>query len=141
MHGNLERGSGRGSEQDLQLGVHVEDLDAFRESREAQHLARLQADADLMFRLSEEGFGGRAWQEVARALAEYGHAVIRAWVITGQIFQRCRRMKGLSWPPASAAPRVPDPEEAWDLATDTVAAALVNFRDRVLAVGKWDPGM
>ncbi|MEX0863506.1 MAG: sigma factor-like helix-turn-helix DNA-binding protein [Acidimicrobiia bacterium] len=83
-----------------------------------------------------EGFAGRAWQEVSRALVEYGFTVMRAWVVTGQVFVRLREKgREVSEPPPGGIPR----GEAIALAEDTVANAIVHFRDKVLKKGYWDP--
>jgi DNA-directed RNA polymerase specialized sigma24 family protein len=91
-----------------------------------------------MLRLSVEGFQGQAWQEVARALAEYGHTVMFAWILTGRVFLKCRE-RGHGGP-LMAAPvgRIPA-TEVGELAEDTVAEAIIHFRDRILKTAYWDP--
>lgn len=112
------------------------DLDEFKDTESARRLARLQADTELMQRLSDEGFEGRAWDEISRALIDYGYQVMRAWVVTGQVFVKMaskgRRVKG---PPLGGIPR----DDALALAMDTVADAIIDFRDRVLKTARWDP--
>ena len=89
-----------------------------------------------MLRLSVEGFEGEAWDKVAAALIDYGFQVMRAWVVTGEVFKKMTE-KGRVYrdPPRSGIPR----DDALMLAEDTVADAIVNFRDRVLKRGIWDP--
>jgi DNA-directed RNA polymerase specialized sigma24 family protein len=90
-----------------------------------------------MLRLSVEGFEGTAWREVSRALAEYGHAVILAWILTGMIFEKCRS-KGVGGGLARPLGWIVR-QEAEDLTQDTVAEAIVHFRDQVLSRGRWNP--
>ena len=116
--------------------VLVGDLEEFDQTRPARRLARFGADAALMRRLQDEGFAGEAWQEIAGALVEYGFQVMRAWVVTGQVFVKlAEKGRSVPSPPQGGIPR-PD---ALVLAEDTVADAIVDFRDRVLRNGQWDP--
>lgn len=125
-----------GGRRGIQPGVSVDDLDKFKDSEAAQRLARLEADTELMLRLSAEGFDGRAWREVSGALIDYGFQVMRAWVVTGQVFVKlAEKGRTVQTPPVMGIPR-PD---ALMLAEDTVADAIVDFRDRVLGKGRWDP--
>ena len=89
-----------------------------------------------MLRLSVDGFEGETWKEVAAALVDYGFQVMRAWVVTGEVFRRMREKgRAYSDPPSGGIPR----DEALVLAQDTVADAIVDFRDRVLRQGIWNP--
>ncbi|MBA3362360.1 MAG: hypothetical protein H0T94_13040 [Acidimicrobiia bacterium] len=125
-----------GASRALKLAVSVEDLEEFRRSEAAQRLTRLEADSELMLRLSVEGFDGVAWREVSQALVEYGYTVMRAWVATGQVFVKLReRGRGVADPPLGRIPR----DDAIMLAEDSVADGIVDFRDRVLKQGYWDP--
>jgi DNA-directed RNA polymerase specialized sigma24 family protein len=102
-------------------------------------LMRLEADNRLMLRLQHEGFEGSAWEEVARALAEYGFAVMVSWIRTGGIFAKVRE-RGFGGS-LLASPRGGVPiQEARDIAEDTVAEAIVSFREHVLKTARWDPG-
>src|SRR5437763_1022928 len=69
--------------------VAAVELRDFSDTAESEHLARLEADQELLLRLSLEGFGGRTWEELSRALAEYGFAVMRAWIATGVVRVKC----------------------------------------------------
>ena len=120
----------------LQPAVSTNELAEFRRTSEARRLARLEADTELMLRLSAEGFEGAAWREVSRALVEYGFTVMRAWVVTGQVFVKLReRGRSVTDPPPAGIPR----GDALVLAEDTVADAIVHFRDKVLKKRYWDP--
>ncbi len=115
--------------------IEIAELEAFESSKEAQHLARLVADTELMLRLSVEGFEGDSWRQVSRALVEYGYTVMRAWVVTGQVFGKLKqRHRQVPEPPPGGIPR----DEALVLASDCVADAIVHFRDKVLKRGQWD---
>ena len=109
-------------------------LDEFDQIPAARRLARLEADTALMRRLQAEGFEGDVWREVAEALVDYGFQVMRAWVVTGQVFAKlAEKRKRVPTPPLGGIPRA----DAQVLAQDTVADAIVDFRDRVLRNGQW----
>lgn len=125
-----------GARRGIQPAVSKEDLDEFKHTEAARRLARLEADTELMLRLSAEGFVGEAWREVSGALIDYAFQVMRAWVVTGQVFPKmAEKGRKLAAAPLGGIPR-PD---ALVLAEDTVADAIVDFRDRVLKKGRWDP--
>lgn len=103
----------------------------------AEQRDRLAGDAELVEALRRDGFAGPAWDYFANELARYGLAVIRKWIRTGQIDGKCAE-KGLRTkplPPQTAA----DETAVASIADETVAEALVVFRDNVLARGVWDP--
>lgn len=127
--------AGDGGGQRLQPAVHARDLGAFRHTAEARRLEMMEADAALMLRLSVEGFEGTTWRRVAEALVEYGFTVMRSWVVTGHVFVKLREKGRPLDAPAAGIPR----DDALELAKDTVAEAIVHFRDRVLKRGVWDP--
>ena len=99
-------------------------------------MSRLRADAELLGRLNTDGFRGPGWGRFVDVLVEYGCAVLTAWTATGAIYGHVARQARirLEEPPVEITP-----EDAEDLAAETVADALGRFRDRVLAVGRWDP--
>lgn len=100
---------------------------------EAHRLAELTADRDLVDRLMWAGYAGRDYERFADRLARYGYAVIHAWCLKGLIFSRCAD-KGWTLPRARITP-----DDAAELAAETVAIALVKFRETVLIPRKWDP--
>ena len=126
---------GDGGGQRVQPAVHARDLEAFRHTAEARRLEVMEADAALMMRLSVEGFEGTTWRRVAEALVEYGFTVMRSWVVTGHVFVKLREKGRPLEAPSAGIPR----HDALELAEDTVAEAIVHFRDRVLKRGVWDP--
>jgi DNA-directed RNA polymerase specialized sigma24 family protein len=128
----------RGSEPDPAELIEPAELRQFDSTSAARYLARIAADQEIMLRLSVEGFDGGAWTEVSEALVQYGWTVMRAWIVTGVVFAKCaeRHLGGPKLAPPTGGMRRDD---ALALADDTVADAIVNFRDKVLARGHWDP--
>jgi RNA polymerase sigma factor (sigma-70 family) len=108
-------------------------------AEEVDRLRRLIGDQALLDDLQRENFDGPLWDRVADALAEYGFSVMCAWILSGEIIQRCQE-KGI---PCSAGGR-PDgrameKQDAEEIAADIVAIALNAFRDKVLRRGRWSP--
>lgn len=116
--------------------VAPSELADFSPTPAGRHMARLEADLMLMLRLSADGFEGSTWNLVATGLVEYGYAVMRAWITSGLVFSKCRE-RGVAL--SSPSDIRPSPDDVVDLAEDVVADAIVNFRDHVLRVGRWDP--
>ncbi len=100
---------------------------------EARRLAELTADRELLDRLMWESYAGAAYERFADRLVRYGYAVIHAWCLEGLIFSRCAE-KGWTLPRARITP-----DDAVELASETVTIALVKFRETVLIPRKWDP--
>ncbi|MEU5695421.1 hypothetical protein [Actinosynnema sp. NPDC020468] len=94
-----------------------------------------QADAELRDALIAEDCAGPVWDRFKDALAEYGFALVMAWLKSEAIFALCTE-KGC--PPG-------DPPPYWDrddlesLAADTVVKAMEVFRRKALLEGGWDP--
>jgi hypothetical protein len=103
-------------------------------AREAERVQRLAADRELVERIMWAGYLGPEWGKLRRALAEYGVAVMTAWIRSGRIFVECKK-SGFG---GIAKRRPDDDEEASGLAGETVAHSLGFFRDRVLIPGRWD---
>jgi DNA-directed RNA polymerase specialized sigma24 family protein len=115
-------------------GAPADDLADFAGTEEAERVARLEADAELVDRLMWHGYAGSEWLRFAGVLAAYGVQVIRTWVLNGKIFVRCKR-KGVR---LNAGIR-PSFDDAQELANETVARAIVSFRRKVLIPRKWAP--
>lgn len=98
---------------------------------------RLAADQELVALLAWEGYRGPQSDLLYQALAEYGWAVMRAWIGSGAIFGKCRShgLRGLGETPR----RVSNEADVEELASDVVSAAIVAFRDEVLRRGLWNP--
>lgn len=103
-------------------------------AREAARVDRLTADRELVDRMMWHGYVGTEWELFRTALAEYGVAVMAGWIRSGRIFIECRR-KGFG---AIAKRKRAATEEALGLAGETVAHALLFFRNHVLIPGRWD---
>jgi hypothetical protein len=104
-------------------------------AREAARLERLIADRKLVDRVMWAGYAGPEWRQLSTALVEYGVGVLRVWIVSGRIFVECAH-KGFG---GIKRRRRNDEDEADGLAGETVARALIYFRDRVLIAGLWDP--
>lgn len=106
-----------------------------RALEEYQH--RLAADETLVLDLQWEGFAGPRWEALATALAEYGWQVMTAWIITGEVFVKCRQ-KRLAGAVPTEFQRERAKAEVEELAQATVAYAIIAFRDRVLKPHLWN---
>jgi DNA-directed RNA polymerase specialized sigma24 family protein len=105
-------------------------------SATAERMARLAADQDLIRKAEHECFTGPAWKELSTALAQYGYAVMGAWIRTGRVFRECRDKNiHVDEPPMDGFRRA----DAEELVMETVAIGLTMFQNRVLATGRWDP--
>ncbi len=120
---NPQRGAGAATDRGRRLQLLETSVD------------RLEADKKLVLELALKGYSGPPWKLFANALAEYGFAVVRAWVADGKIFTECAK-KG--WPVRRAIARVPG-DEIVELALETVGKAVHQFREKVLIPGRWDP--
>ncbi len=98
--------------------------------------ARLAADDDLIRFLAWEGYEGVEAEKLYKALMEYGHQVIGAWICTAVILSKCRE-KGVKVPDTLDPILVQEAHEREDLTANTIARAVVAFRDKVLKRGKW----
>jgi DNA-directed RNA polymerase specialized sigma24 family protein len=124
------------SEEGEGLKLPTHGLEAFEQSRAAEHLARLEADAELAAQLMLSQYQGRGWDMFAQALAEYGVQVIGAWVGGRErlIFAKCAA-KGIG----ALVPVDYDKDDARGLANETVVRAIAAFREKVLVPGRWRP--
>jgi hypothetical protein len=101
---------------------------------EREHLQRLQADEDLLLALQLHEFTGRPWDRFSRELTRYGLGVLRAWIRHGTIYGKVKALTGYK---LGRIEDWPDPQTVEDLAADTVVAALIYFRDKVLKHHRW----
>ncbi|GAB2740617.1 hypothetical protein [Amycolatopsis magusensis] len=99
----------------------------------AESAHRLLHDQRLRDALATDNFQGHGWDRFANDLAGYGLAVITAWIHTGHIFAECRR-RNLT---VGSIPAL-DAHDCEELASDTVATAMIRFRDKALIGGKWN---
>lgn len=129
-----ERGSDRAGRR-AQVGSELSEFEA---SREADYLERLAADQDLIrfLQLSEFDDSTAEWKQFARALAEYGYGVFRAWLGTGEVVRRLavRTVRGRTDLPSPF--RLTEDEVA-ELSAELIVRGIVSFRANVLLRGRW----
>ena len=102
----------------------------------AASVARLQADVELNRRLVDENFEGPRWDRFVEVLVEFAFPVLTTWIVSGAIRTHvARNARVLLQAPLSPVMQ----EDAEDLALETIADALLPFRDRVLRADRWDP--
>lgn len=106
------------------------------EIEQADRIDRLAADYELVSDLALAGFKGKDWDYFTTELARYGFAVMRGWMRRGLIYARCQEQRVKGMPPP--LDRGFEDDEVEELANETVALALVHFRDDILMKKKWD---
>lgn len=116
----------------------ADDLVEFERSAEAERLARLAADQDLVSTLQWCNFDRTTpeWQKLAEALVEYGYSVFMGWLIKGEVYQRARdrRVRGLKrLPEALRLQR----DDAHGLAAELMIVSVEAFRVNVLIRNVW----
>jgi hypothetical protein len=80
-------------------------------------------------------YEGPDYEYFPNELAQYGYAVMKSWIATRIIFERCKE-KGFG---LTVLDRQFTQEEIEGLANYTVAMALRYFRTKVLIQRRWDP--
>lgn len=109
------------------------------EQEDHERAERLAADQQLYEALGRVGFQGPNWDRFADTLARYGFPRVRAWVLTMRIFHESAK-KGVKGPTGAGRGGRPfTDDDADQLADDTVTAAIIAFRDKVLVPGRWSP--
>ncbi|KAA1427060.1 RNA polymerase sigma factor [Mycolicibacter arupensis] len=101
---------------------------------ELERVRRLQADEELLLALQLEQFTGRMWERFSRELSRYGLGVLRAWIRRGTIYGKAKALTGYG---LGRIEGWPDDQTIDDIAADTVVAALIYFRDKVLRTNRW----
>jgi len=105
-----------------------------RSRRAAERLDRLAVDRDLHDRLALDEFRGPEYRQFANELAAYGLAVVRAWLLSGEMFQRCAaRHRSVGSRPTGWTDH-----DVGGLANDCVTAALTEFQNRALVGAGWE---
>jgi hypothetical protein len=100
-----------------------------------EDVERRASDEQLRARLAAAGFAGPEYAQFARDLAAYGIAVCMAKLNSGAFFQDCADLGR----PCGAPPADWDAQDKRSLANETVAVALVRFREDGLVSGGWSP--
>jgi hypothetical protein len=120
----------------LEESVCEDDNESPQQRAIAENLGRREEDRELITTLAKSGFKGPGQDFFEAELAAYGYPVMMAWTRTGEIIKKAAE-KGR---PLS----VPDTGIGWsrddrcELSSETVARALVVFREKVLIAGAWD---
>lgn len=120
-------------ERDLQPPLDAD----FKETDKAEHLERLLADLELLNDVRVGGFRGPLYDELVKALAEYGYQVMGSWIRTGAVYRKLAQ-KGKAHYLARFPRRVPSKEDAAEITNDVVADAIVAYVRDVLVPGRWD---
>lgn len=105
------------------------------DDEQVRRTAETLEDAALHRGLVAAGYDGAVWWRCARDLTRYGHAVVVAWLRTGEMFAQCRRKGCYPGPPPLSWRQ----DDLHAVAEDTVSQAILDFRDRALAGGGWRP--
>jgi DNA-directed RNA polymerase specialized sigma24 family protein len=101
----------------------------------AEDQRQRSVDLELYDELALSNFSGPGYALFAKQIAGYGLGVMRAWIVTGQIFSECAKQGcRLS---IELEPRAE--HDVSSLANDTVASALIDFREKGLRGGGWQP--
>jgi hypothetical protein len=93
----------------------------------------LSADAALVDELRRAGFSGPVYELFENHLAAHGLAVVRAWLISGEMFRRCAARGQM----VGRRPYDWTEHDISSLANETVTRALVAFREKGLRAGGW----
>jgi DNA-directed RNA polymerase specialized sigma24 family protein len=121
----------------IEKSICEEDYDGPQQQAMAQNLATRETDRQLIEHLAQDGFAGPDQMIFETELAGYGYPVMMAWTRTGEIMKRVAE--------AGRPLSIPDTGPGWsrddrsELSVETVARALVFFRNKVLVPGRWDP--
>jgi DNA-directed RNA polymerase specialized sigma24 family protein len=99
-------------------------------------LRRRQADEQLVAGLRRHEFSGPEWDRFSEDLATYGLSVLQVWIQKGEIFRICRskNLGSGGGPPPQG--RSLTATEARELACETVANGIIQFR-KVLIRDGW----
>jgi hypothetical protein len=130
---------------DAEAAVHAEhragrltDQERDQARRASESLARRLADQAQVDALRAGNFTGPAWDLYSGELAAYGFPVMVAWIRRGTIWALCAS-RGHKVTPTDAEREILDRDSdvRLQLASDTVAEAIVFFRKRVLREERW----
>lgn len=118
---------------DLEL---VDGLDEFEDEGSARKLQRL-VEQEIILELQLQGFDTSTpeWQVFANALAEYGYAVFKGWLISGVVYEMAAQHGGGRG--VFGLEKIPEglrlwPDDAHAVATDLVIRSIAVFRERTL---------
>lgn len=108
-------------------------------------LSQVEADTELMLRVSVEGFDGLAWRQLVEHVYDYARRTLHQFLVQGMLVHRVRR----------ALPNDPDAQKSVsaflsateeqhrelrdEVINEAVARALSYWRRRVIPEGRWNP--
>ncbi|OBI78437.1 hypothetical protein A5664_17995 [Mycolicibacterium fortuitum] len=131
------------------FGVDVSDSEVLEHSsvedraeveRLAERVRLHDHDRQLFEAVRAEGFCGRRWERMATDLAEYGLAVLAAWLRTGYIFAKVSGIgRPLQHTYTEAVELATNADIRDELCAETVAKALKKFRDTAQEGTGWSP--
>jgi hypothetical protein len=96
------------------------------------------ADEALVQALRAANFQGPAWERFAQETARYALPIIKSWILSMQIFEKCAE-KNVPCPGSVHNIKNLREDDASWMADEIVARALNKFRDKVLRPGGWSP--
>src|ERR1700730_386337 len=89
------------------------------------------ADVALVRALRAANFQGSVWDRFAQAIARYALTIIKSWIASMRIFEKCAE-KNIRCPgPTHNIHNLKEDDASW-MADEIVARALNKFRDKVL---------
>lgn len=127
---------------DEEVIEHAPEADRAEVARLAARVRRHARDQDLYAAVRAQGFCGRDWDKLVDALAQYGLAVMEAWMRTSYVFAKVNKI-GRPLPHSDTESRELRENEDLraELGAETVARALKYFRDAAVTDGPkaWRP--
>jgi DNA-directed RNA polymerase specialized sigma24 family protein len=117
-----------------------EDAERVEAEWAADRLAHLQAAREMVEELRRAGFEGKGYDVFKGILASYGYPVLQAWIRRREIYRLTyERGRPVQCSEELRDHLTRDADDRQELAMETVAHALVHFRERALLQGTWDP--
>ncbi|MFI1996397.1 RNA polymerase sigma factor [Actinoplanes sp. NPDC020271] len=93
------------------------------------------ADRQVWQKAIDDGLVGPDYERLMNDLAGYGFRVCQAWLATGMMFRECAaRGRPIGAPPPGLTP-----DDRTELALETVAYAVRDFKAFALELSEWDP--
>lgn len=99
---------------------------------------RLAGDRELYNVLAEQNFKGSDYKDFETELITYGYAIIRAWIKSNKIAEKCAKLR-ISGVPGDLSEFLLSSAEVEDLTTDIVVDAVYRFHQDSLVGKRWDP--
>jgi DNA-directed RNA polymerase specialized sigma24 family protein len=127
-----------------EMPIETEELDDTQQDVTAtllaEQLERRMEDRHLVEDLRSQNFAGPRYEVLAADLAAYGLVVTTSWIRRRIIYRKsAERGRPVTCPEFVREHLALDRDDRGELALETVAHALVFFRDYALVRGKWSP--